>query len=305
MRRRTELALLLAILTGISGWEPTLLAKDTDADVQPEIETRYAEVYVERESGPLKADVYIPPGEGPNPGVVVVHGGAWFMGTRAQLSGVARLLAQNGMTAVAITYRLAPKFKFPAQIEDCKSAVRWMREKAPELKIDPTRLGGFGYSAGAQLVTLLGTTDADDGLEGIDDPASAPSTRLQAVAAGGVPCDFRVLEPNSRRLAFWLGGTRSEVAEQYRLASPRAFVTDDDPPMFFFHGENDDLVPILSPKAMCAALERMGVANQLHVVADTGHNFACMDRTALDKSVKFLIANLAAKATQPAAKVEP
>ncbi len=280
---RTKKLMLLALLAGLVGLEQPVWGEEAGS-----VETRFGEVYVERDSGPMKADVYVPRGEGPFPGVVVIHGGAWYIGTRAQLSGVAKLLAQRGMTAVAISYRLAPQHKFPAQIEDCKAAVRWMREQAEALKIDPQRIGGFGYSAGAQLVTLLGTTDADDGLEGIADPRHAPSTRLQAVAAGGVPCDFRVLEPDSRRLAFWLGGTRREVGELYRLASPRAFVTSDDPPMFFFHGENDDLVPMLSPEAMCASLKAVGVPAELYVVPKIGHIFAPMDRTALTKSVAFL-----------------
>jgi acetyl esterase/lipase len=163
-----------------------------------------------------------------------------------------------------------------------------LRSPAEKKKIDPERLGGFGYSAGAQLVTLLGTSDAQDGLEGVEDPQAEPSTRLQAVAAGGVPCDFRVMDIDSSRLAFWLGGTRRQVGELYRLASPRAFVTDDDPPMFFFHGENDDLVPILSPEAMCQSLQEVGVPAELYVVPKIGHNFAAMDRTALAKSVSFL-----------------
>ena len=289
MLRSKELTLALVVLAAIAGRETAHAAEESA------IETRYGQVYVERESGPLKADVYVPQGEGPFPGVLVVHGGAWFMGTRAQLTGAAQLLAQNGMTAVAISYRLAPTHKFPAQIEDCKSAVRWMREKAADLKIDPTRLGGFGYSAGAQLVTLLGTTDEGDGLEGLGVAEDAPSTRLQAVAAGGVPCDFRVLPLDSKRLAFWLGGSRGEVSEQYRLASPRAFVTPDDPPMFFFHGENDTLVPMESPVAMCDSLDEAGVANQLYVVPKIGHNFAAMDRTALTKSVEFLVDRLGAQ----------
>ena len=315
MLRVKRLTVILAMFAGLGDWELIAgksavwgqqalfdeIVADREKDsidkaiiaaTQPretkEIETRYGQVYVERETGPLKADVYLPEGEGPFPGVVVVHGGAWYIGTRAQLSGAARLLAQHGMTAVAISYRLAPKHQFPAQIEDCKAAVRWMRERAEALKIDPGRLGGFGYSAGAQLVALLGTTDADDGLEGVDDPELCPSTRLQAVAAGGVPCDFRVLEPDSKMLAFWLGGTRREVGEKYRLASPRAFVTSDDPPMFFFHGENDQLVPMESPQAMCKSLQEAGVAADLYVVPKIGHNFAAMDRKALAKSVTFL-----------------
>ena len=287
MLRSLKLTVLLAVFAGPAGWGLPARAEESAP-----VETRYGQVFVERESGPLQADVYLPQGKGPFPGVVVVHGGAWYMGTRAQLSAVAQLLAQRGMTAVAISYRLAPTHKFPAQIEDCKAAVRWMRSQAEELKIDPTRLGGFGYSAGAQLVSLLGTSDLNDGLEGIEDPAHAPSTRLQAVVAGGVPCDFRELDLDSRGLAFWLGGTRREVGEQYRLASPRAFVSADDPPMFFFHGETDTLVPIISPRAMCDSLQSAGVPAELYVVPKIGHNFACMDREALAKSVEFLAKNL-------------
>ncbi len=285
---------LLALLAGLVGWGGSACGEEAGSEPAP-VETRYGEVYVERDSGPLKADVYIPRGEGPFPGVVVIHGGAWYTGTRAQLAGAAQLLAQRGITAVAISYRLAPQHKFPAQIEDCKAAVRWMRKQATELKIDPKRVGGFGYSAGAQLVTLLGTTDESDGLEGIENPEHAPSTRLQAVVAGGVPCDFRVIDLDARGLAFWLGGTRREVGDLYRLASPRAFVSDDDPPMFFFHGENDEMVPMISPEAMCTSLKEVGVPAELYVVPKIGHVFAAMDRTALAKSVEFLAKSLQAQ----------
>lgn len=288
LKNRLLLSFLAAVAAALcctaSGW-----AVETR-----EIETRYAQVYAQRESGKLMADVYLPKGEGPFPGVLVVHGGAWHMGTRAQLSGVAQLLARHGLTAVAISYRLAPAHKFPAQIEDCKAAVRWMRKQAAELKMDPERIGGFGYSAGAQLVTLLGTTDAEDGLEGIEssEEEAVKNTRLQAVVAGGAPCDFRVIDPDSRMLAFWLGGTRREAGEQYRRASPREFVTEDDPPMFFFHGENDELVPLISPVAMCESLKQVGVPAELYIVPKIGHNFAGMDRTALNKSVEFLLERL-------------
>jgi len=210
------------------------------------------------------------------------------MGTRAQLSGFAQLLASRGMTAVAISYRFAPKHQFPAQIEDCKQAVRWMRRHTERLKIDPERIGGFGYSAGAHLVALLGTTDADDGLEGDSGLTGVPSTRLQAVAGGGAPCDFRTMPLDLEMLSFWLGGTRRQRAEQYRIASPAEFVSADDPPMFFFHGEKDNLVPIASPTIMCQGLKSVGVASEIYVVPNAGHVLAVLDRTALEKSATFL-----------------
>lgn len=260
-----------------------------------EVDVSYGQTYVERDSGPMKADVYVPRGEGPFPGVVVVHGGAWRMGSRVQLAGVAQILAQHGMVAVAISYRLAPQYKFPAQIEDCKAAVRWMRAEATRLKIDPEHIGGFGYSAGAHLVSLLGTTGPSDGLEGVADQASLPGTRLQAVAAGGAPCDFRPIPNDVDGLAFWLGGTQGELPEQYRLASPAAFITPDDPPFFFFHGEGDELVPLVSPTHMCDGLHAAGVHAELHVVPKIGHIACALNRDAVDRAVAFLAANLQAE----------
>jgi len=257
-----------------------------------EYEAAYGQVYVERDTGPLKADVYTPKGDGPFPGVLVVHGGAWRMGTRGQLTGIAQMLAKNGFTAVAISYRLAPAYKFPAQIEDCKEAVRWMRTHAEQLKIDPDHIGGFGYSAGAHLVALLGTTDAKDGLEGVADPTSTASTRLQAVVGGGSPCDFRPIPGDVDGLAFWLGGSPAQCPDQYRLASPAAFVTPDDPPMFLFHGETDRLVPLASPELMRLALSNVGVAAELYIVPRLGHTAAAMDRGAIERSILFLAQHL-------------
>ena len=111
-------------------------------------------------------------------------------------------MAKHGYAACSINYRLAPKYPFPAQIDDCKSAVRWLRSHAEKYKIDPARIGGFGYSAGGHLVALLGVTDRSDGLEGPDATADSPSTRLQCVVAGGAPCDFRALPADSSRLAY-------------------------------------------------------------------------------------------------------
>jgi acetyl esterase/lipase len=256
------------------------------------VDVSYGQAYVERDSGPLKADVYVPRGDGPFPGVLVVHGGAWKMGSRVQLAGVAQILAEHGMTAVAISYRLAPQYKFPAQIEDCKAAVRWMRSEAARWKIDPEHIGGFGYSAGAHLVSLLGTTSPSDGLEGVTDAAKLPSTRLQAVAAGGTPCDFRPIPNDVDGLAFWLGGTQGQLPEQYRLASPAAFITPDDPPFFFFHGEGDQMVPLVSPTQMRQELQAAGVSAELYVVPNVGHIACALNRTAVDRAVEFLEARL-------------
>lgn len=249
-------------------------------------------VYMQRGDLDLLADVYVPEGEGPFPAVLVVHGGAWRSGDKNQLFFVAGRLVRDGYTCVAINYRLAPEHKFPAQIDDCKAAVRWMRDHAAQYKIDPNRIGAWGYSAGAHLVALLGTTDKSDGLEGPTATADSPSTRLQAVVAGGTPCDFRTMPDADDGLAFWLGASRSDKPEIYKQASPMVYVTDDDPPFFFYHAKNDELVPLESPQAMQAALEQAGVEAELYEIEKGNHVGGALNGAAIGEGMEFLDSTL-------------
>ncbi len=245
--------------------------------------------YATRGEQDLRADIYVPRGDGPFPGVLMVHGGGWMSGAKWHMARHALTMAENGYTVVSIQYRLAPLDKFPAQIEDCKEAVRWMRRNAETYKIDPSRIAGYGYSAGGHLVCLLGVTDAAAGLEGLAaEEKDAPSTRLQAVVAGGAPCNFEYIPAESNALAFFLGGSRREKPEAYRLASPTSFVSKDDPPVFFFHGEDDQLVPRISPEALIKQLHGVGVRTEMYVVPGKGHITAFLDEQARLKALKFL-----------------
>ncbi len=216
----------------------------------------------------LRADVFQPKLAAPGPAVLVVHGGSWTRGNRSRMNRVAERLAGSGYVAVSIDYRLAPSHRFPAQIHDCKEAVRWIRRNASELGVDPARVGGFGYSAGAHLVALLATTRPEDGLEG-DAASPAPSTRLQAAVLGGLPSDLRAFPPNPtvQRL---LGGSAKEVPRLYDLASPIRFVSADDPPLFLYHGRNDWIVNVSHSRSMAEALDRQGVPHELRE-APFGH----------------------------------
>jgi acetyl esterase/lipase len=258
---------------------------------EPAIEVLRNQTYVTRPTGSLDADVFIPVGDGPFPGMLVVHGGAWRGGSRAQMSSVAQKFAEHGYTAVTVSYRLAPQSPFPAQLYDCEAAVRWMRTNAQKFRIDPAHIGGFGYSAGGHLVALLGTLPENEFKEdGV--AAEAPSTRLQCVLAGGAPCDFRVLPADSSFLAYWLAGTPSEKPENYRNASPAYFISADDPPMFFFSGEDDVIVPISSPQRMVKLLTEMGVICKMHAIKNAGHLNALFDRDAIDGAFAFADAHL-------------
>jgi len=240
-------------------------------------------VYAKVGSVDLKADVFLPAGDGPFPTVLVLHGGGWALGNKEQMDFHGRRLARRGYAAVSIDYRLAPKFKFPAQIEDCRAALAWMRREADHYHFDRNWMAVFGYSAGGQLAALLGVTEAKELANQKD-----PPPRLRAVVAGGAPCDFSATPPQLAILKYWLGGTRGELPEIYNQASPLLFVSVDSPPTFFYHGDSDVLVPANTSQAMAKALEKAGVPVETHVVRDSGHVKAFFDRQAVEAAIDYL-----------------
>ena len=236
----------------------------------------------------LKCDIYTPQGEGPFPAILAVHGGAWRQGTKFAMLRHAWKMAQSGYVVVSINYRHAPKHPFPAQIHDCKHAIRWMRSNAEKYKIDPERIGAFGYSAGGHLVSLLGTSDKEDGLEGpVEKEFEKFDTRVKAVAAGGAPCEFSWLDKDSKTLSYWLGGSRDQKPETYRAASPTTFVSADDPAFFFFHGDSDLLVPASSPQALHDLLEKAGVKSEFHTAKKGGHLGTFTDIRWMEQAIVF------------------
>ncbi|MDP6679771.1 MAG: alpha/beta fold hydrolase [Verrucomicrobiota bacterium] len=248
-------------------------------------------VYKEVDGRKLRLNTFVPRGDGPFPAVLVVHGGAWRAGSRTQLTMYAKSLARRGFACFSIDYRLAPRHKSPAQIEDCRDAVRWIRQHAGEYRVDPGRIGAIGYSAGGHLVSLLATT----GLSKADDPKGV-GTKITAAVAGGAPTDFRPTRENSRALTYWLGGRRRDKPAVYNAASPAAFVDGNDAPIFFYNGSADMLVPVkihrtigyAGPTALHAALKEAGVATDLHVIKGAGHFLAIINKTALESGYAFL-----------------
>ena len=248
-------------------------------------------VYKEVDGRKLRLNTFVPRGDGPFPAVLVVHGGAWRAGSRTQLTMYAKSLARRGFACFSIDYRLAPRHKSPAQIEDCRDAVRWIRQHAGEYRVDPGRIGAIGYSAGGHLVSLLATT----GLSKADDPKGV-GTKITAAVAGGAPTDFRPTRENSRALTYWLGGRRRDKPAVYDAASPAAFVDGNDAPIFFYNGSADMLVPVnthrtigyAGPTALHAALKEAGVATDLHVIKGAGHFLAIINKTALESAYAFL-----------------
>lgn len=250
-------------------------------------------VYSKAGDRELLLDAYVPQKSGPSPAVLVVHGGAWRSGNRKQLRGYAYSLAKMGFVCFAIDYRLAPQHKFPAQIEDCRAAVKWIRTHAEDYNVDPKKLGAIGYSAGGHLVSLLGTTgEAPSKSNGNID------TRIQVVAAGGAPTDFRWFPDNGKWAEFLMGGDLETAAENFHAASSAAFVDKDDPPMFFFNGTEDQLVPLLWTQSCYAALKKVGVKTELHTIEGAGHLRAAVNQEALEKAYAFITNELLTKNPQ-------
>ncbi len=227
---------------------------------------------------------------GPLPAVVCIHGGGWQGGNRSHFDELTRQLAARGYVAVTISYRLAPKHVFPAQIEDCKCAVRWLRAKANELGIDPQRIGAVGGSAGAHLAMMLAVMDPQDGLEGEGGWPDQPSKVQAAVSFVGPTNLVGDFPPVSTGiLQTFLGGTMEEKLELYRRASPITYVNQGDAPLLLFAGTKDPLVPYDQAFQMTTALHEAGVAGRVELLIGAGHGWGGkeMERT-LRATFEFL-----------------
>lgn len=214
------------------------------------------------------------PGEAPHPAIVIIHGGAWRAGHRRMHDELARELAKRGYVAATVSYRFCPEHIFPAQVEDVKCAVRYLRAHAAEYDLDPERIGAIGFSAGAHLSMMLGTLDPADGLEGEGGWADQNS-KVQAVVSFFGPADFITDFPgeSSRLVLEFLGGTAEEVPDAYRRASPLAHVDSGDAPMLLFHGTRDNLVRWTQSTAMAEALTNAGVPGRVELLIGRGHGW--------------------------------
>ena len=184
-------------------------------------------------------------GDGPFPAIVCLHGGGWRAGKRQDLDKAVELFASRGFVAVTATYRLAPAAKFPAQVQDCKAAVRWLRANAKKYKVDPKHIGAVGASAGVHLASLLGTTRKKDGFEGKGGHAEQ-SSAVQAVVNFFGPTNFNDKDWSEDVEKYFLipilGASYKDRPQRYRQLSPINYVSRETPPFLFFHGTRDPLV---------------------------------------------------------------
>jgi acetyl esterase/lipase len=254
-------------------------------------------VFAKAGAAELKLDLAMPQdGEGPFPAVLCIHGGGWVGGDRTQMAQTIGTLAGRGYVAVSPDYRLAPRDRFPAPVEDCKAAVRWLRANAKKYKVDPDHIGAVGFSAGGHLACLLGVTDRGDGLEG-EGGNPDESSRVQAVVSFFGPTDLTkrwwTKDAETANLVPLLGGTLEEKAEAYRKASPAAYAGKHAAAFLFFHGTEDRTVPPGQSQALADKLKEAGASARLVTLEGEGHGWRGEKlRKSIEQMLAFLDENL-------------
>jgi acetyl esterase/lipase len=272
-------ALAAAVLVGSTAQQATARRRSVeiaDAAIERDL------VYKRINGRELTLDLYRPQNaSGPSPVILWINAGGWSHGRKDQYIPVIRLLS-DGYAVASIELRLSGEAPFPAQIEDCKAAVRWLRANAAKYNLDADRIGAGGHSGGGHLSALLGTTGGVQELEGGGDNMSY-SSRVQAVCDVSGPSDLLRLyhdasDPSTgtkpRAISYidaFLGGPAEQNKTKAIAASPITYVSKDDAPFLIIHGEKDFGIPASQAELLAAALKAAGVETTLEITP-RGHS---------------------------------
>ena len=259
-------------------------------------------VYASVESVPLHLDIYVPPGDGPFPLVVWIHGGGWEAGDKSLDPGFVQYILEQGLALASVEYRLTVDTRFqdrifPAQIEDVKGAIRFMRAHATEYGLDPNRVAAWGASAGGHLAALVGTSGGVAELEGDVGGNLDRSSRVLATADYFGPADFKTFAEQDGwaavpdgPLSLLFGHDMEDILAHWDdpappypdlvalavSAGPVTFVDAADPPFFISHGNADTVVSVLQSDELTAALQAAGVPVEYHRIPGAGHDGSAM-----------------------------
>lgn len=226
-------------------------------------------------------DLYLPDDKfpAPFPLIVWIHGGGWEQGNKNDTPAVGAIYF--GYAVASMNYRLSHQAIFPAQIQDCRAAIRWLRANANKYKINPDRIGVWGASAGGHLSALLGTSGAHDKPEWDTSDPPAFSCDVQAVCDWYGPTDLEQLWNSSMSTHRWdkqknplsrlFGGPVPEKSILASTANPIPYITPKAPPFLIMHGDRDTLVPLSQSQLLQDALKKAGVETDLIVVSGNGH----------------------------------
>lgn len=243
-------------------------------------------VYSVRGRTELKLDIYRKigtPQKTVRP-VLFIHGGAWRIGRKDQPNPTLWAITRSGFVSFAISYRMSQEAIFPAQIADCKEAIRWIRANAASLQIDAEKVGVWGMSAGGHLAALLGTSGGVNELNGTEIQV-AGSSRVQAVADLYGATDLMKLIETRRATPYGRADLMGDRAPENQLiggdvfqnpllaqmASPLTYVSPDDPPFLIIQGDKDEVVPLSQSQMLHDALVAQGVRSELKIIRGMKH----------------------------------
>ena len=233
--------------------------------------------YAEVDGKPLLLDLYLPEKPEGSPLVIWVHGGGWKGGSKQNC--FVKWLSNFGYTVASINYRLVDIAKWPAQLHDCKGAIRWLRANAQTYGYNPDCVIAAGASAGGHLVALLGTTGDSEELEGNVGGNSEQSSRVQAVVDYYGATDFLLIS----RTQSWkvnkpesvvynlLGGPANQLVDKAKQASAKFHVTPNDAPLLVFHGGKDTTVLMNQTDAIEEAYKKHNLPVTVYRLKDAGH----------------------------------
>ena len=247
----------------------------------------------------LRGIIYVPKEESGRrrPAVVYVHGGGWRAGTPMQFSRHAAAMSERDFVGLCIEYRLCNEASFPAALQDCKCAVRYLRANAERLNIDCGRIGIVGGSSGAHLGALVATTPNRNEWIGNGGHGDQSDTVQAAVFFNGL-FDLPAMWPFGKCnqiMRDFLGKSYDEDTELYRQASPITHVDKNTPPSLLLHGEDDKVVPVQQSVDFCDRLSQAGVVAELIRVSSVGHAWFNRDpyyETCLRQMMDFLTRQL-------------
>lgn len=254
-----------------------------------------------------RLDLYIPGDRlGPFPVVAYIHGGGWLAGDKSLASRYVDALMARGFAVAAINYRFSYQATFPAQLHDCKGAIRWLRAHADEYDLDADRIAVFGESAGGHLAALVGTVFGDSSLEGNIGGNLGQSSAVQAVVDGYGPTDlFELAEFSAQRgseISQLIGHNIYDIIAHQNNAAyagwvalvnsadPARHAAGDDPPIFIAHGLADDVVPATQSERLAVAFNTVGASETLELLPNVGHE---LPASVLPGIYTFLVDQLA------------
>ncbi|QEF97668.1 Acetylxylan esterase precursor [Stieleria maiorica] len=254
-------------------------------------------VYGHKSGLAMTMDVFTPTDNANGAGILFMVSGGWYSTWQPPEQQQQRFkpLTDEGFTVFAVRHGSSPKFSIPEAIADVRRSVRFVRANADRFKIDPERLGVYGYSAGGHLSLMLGTA-SDAGDANAKDPLDRVSDRVAAVVAFVAPTDLRIMVKDApdRLEAYARFPALDLDLENAQTASPLVHVTPDDPPTLLIAGDQDDLVPIQHSRNIHAAFEKADVTSRLIEVAGAGHGFQGEDaRRSTQSMVDWFVMQLA------------